>query len=187
VAWLYVLRVSWGTVTAMATWDAATADLTPAHGMLAGPWAVGFWFDVPSTLRSKSNFRRFAAGSSAQQYRQLQQFEETVAWCARTARPRSWELPSTEQPLRQRPTVVFAVAARSSVDAANFSKSVVDACEGVLFATDASVLGVAAVARRGRSHRCGLAAAQLAPAAAPDVVAAAVGKLASQLVEQHQP
>lgn len=108
-------------------------------------------------------------------------FEESLGWLVRAARPEGWILGDRDAALAERPVVVAAIAARSRVDVANFSKSVLDACEGVLFITDASVLGVVCLGERGVGDDTLLGFAQLPPACGPGAVAEALGVLGSIL------
>lgn len=133
-------------------------------------------------LRSKSNFRRSRRGSTESgAWDRSKVFEESLGWLVRAARPEVWVLGDRDALLAERPVVVAAIAARSRIDVANFSKSVLDACEGVLFVTDASVLGVVCLGERGVGDDTLLGFAQLPPASAPAVVAEALGVLASEL------
>jgi len=84
-------------------------------------------------------------------------------------------------PVAARPVVVAAVAARSRVDVANFSKSVLDACEGVLYVTDASVLGVLCIGERGEGADTLLGFAQLPAGSSAAAVAGALSVLGAEL------
>jgi hypothetical protein len=68
------------------------------------------------------------------------------------------------------------------VDTANFSKSVLDAAQGILFASDASVLGTSSLGVRAKGEQVSmLAFAQLTPGSGLPEVAAALCELTSQL------
>lgn len=128
------------------------------------PWEQAFVFDVPLELRSKSNFRRHQGNAGRGAWKAFKDFEANLALLARQARPLGWELGDAERPLPTRPVVVAFVFARSTLDAANLSKSVLDACEGVVFHNDASVRYCATLGVRTRSDSGGLVAfARLAP------------------------
>lgn len=160
---------------------AAPAPSSPSE-VLAGPWSCGFVLRAGMPLRSKSNFRRSRRGSGGNETWELSKaFEESLGWLVRAARPAAWVLGDRDAVLAERPVVVAAIAARSRIDVANFSKSVLDACEGVLYVTDASVLGVVCLGERGVGDDTLLGFAQLPPASAPIVVAEALGVLASEL------
>jgi hypothetical protein len=134
-------------------------------------------------LRSKSNFRRYR-DKGAGSWSDTQSFERSLALLFRAARPSSWVVGATEAALAQRPVVVAAICARSSVDVANFSKSVLDAGQGVLYVSDASVLGESSVGVRGRSEELFVGFAQLAPGASPAQVHAALSALGAQVVAE---
>lgn len=147
--------------------------------MLEGPWVEAFWVDLGTRLRSKSNFRRAPrrrAGSA--EWSSLARFEQTVATVVREQLPSSWELGAVGASIAQRPVVVAVVVARSLLDSGNFTKSVLDACEGLVFRTDASVLASAAVSERSRTdQRSVVAFARLAPAASTEEIASAAAAL----------
>lgn len=158
---------------------------TASGEALAGPWLCGFVLRTGLPLRSKSNFRRSRRGSGqVGVWERSKAFEESLGWLVRSARPGDWVLGERTVPLATRPVVVAAIAARSRLDVANFSKSVLDACEGVLYVTDASVLGVMCLGERGAGDDTLLGFAQLAPGATPEVVATALSVLGVNLAER---
>lgn len=131
---------------------------------LSGPWTCGFSVLLPEPMRSKSNFRRHNRGKSpttaASSWESSRQFERSIALSILASRPDEWLLGTPEQALADRPTVAAFIAARSVVDVGNFPKSVLDACEGVLYVNDASVLSVLAQGARGHGDQILLAFAQ---------------------------
>lgn len=146
---------------------------------LDGPWQSAFAFEVPGPLLSKSNFRRggVSAGFS---WQSLSRFEQSVAAVARQARPVSWAAPEAGVSLSQRSPVVSVIVARSLLDVGNFHKSLLDACEGVLFVSDAEVRAVLAVGDRARSDQWAWAGfAQCAPGAGVAELSAAVSALSA--------
>lgn len=145
--------------------------------IIEGPWDQAFMTDVPVRLMSKSNARRYTRGSRSGP--SFGGFERSLGMIVRASRPSGWECGDPDSPLGDRPSVVCVIAARSVLDAANFSKSVLDALEGVLFHNDASVLGVASIAVRGeQAHRpFHLAVARIEPSAAPSRSAEALSEL----------
>lgn len=157
-------------------------------GLLTGPWIEAFWFSPQTHLRSKSNFRRVKKGSSADgDWRSLKRFEQTISTTARIARPSTWKIGNDNIAVSARPMIVSVVVARSMLDSGNFSKSVLDACEGVVFHTDASVVASTGVSERGRiGQRCVIGFARLAPGSSLENVAKAVAALSHCLVSQYQ-
>lgn len=106
-----------------------------AGSVLALPGAVAaLWVPLPA-LRSKSNFRR---GTSTN-WNRLSSFEDDVARLVRAARPHDWPMGEKEAPVAARPAVVACVLGRTTLDAGNLSKSVLDAVQGVMYHSDASV------------------------------------------------
>jgi hypothetical protein len=155
-------------------------------GLLTGPWVEGFWFSPGTALRSKSNFRR-GPRQGAGEWGTLRRFEQTVATTARLACPRSWELGDAAAPVTGRPMIVSVVVARSLLDAGNFSKSLLDACEGVVFHTDASVVASTGLAQRGRLDQgCIAGFARLEPGSDAMQVADAVAALTRLVVNVFQ-
>jgi hypothetical protein len=149
-----------------------------------GPWRCAFWVQVPFAIRSKSNFRRYAPGVSSGEWREYQAFERGVAAAVRSVIPASWQVPDPAVRLAVRPQVAAFVAAKSRLDSANFSKSVLDACEGLLFVSDASVQGTGSLAVRGSGSCFALAFAQLDPGAEPSAMQAAQAGLATRVLER---
>lgn len=86
------------------------------------------------------------------------------------ARPSAWQVGDAGLPLDQRPLVVSYIRGRSNVDVANYSKSILDACQGVLYVSDASVQSCMATGVRGTSTSFMLAFAQVAAGSGPEVL-----------------
>lgn len=131
----------------------------PDPVVVDGPWVQGFFVDVPVPLVSKSNARRYRRGSAP--VRSDSSFESSVGLIVRSVRPAGWDAGDPSDALADRPSLVVVISARSLLDAGNFSKSVLDALEGVLYVNDASVRSVCCFAERGRSDGFRLAAARL--------------------------
>lgn len=147
-------------------------------GLLAGIGQCAFYVSVPFALRSKSNFRRGNA-RAGRQWDEFKSFESSVALLLAAARPESWDVGDPAASLAARPVVVCAIVARSLVDTANFSKSVLDAAQGVLYVNDASVLGVSSIGVRARTNQQALVAfAQLPGGASLADIASVSGRLA---------
>lgn len=112
-----------------------------------------FWIPLPA-VRSKSNYRHMDKGNA---WRKLQSFENEVALSARAALPSSWVLGDKTDSVSKRPSVVCCIAARSLLDAGNLSKSVLDAVQGVVYHSDASVQAVTEIVERASTDQCGAA------------------------------
>lgn len=109
-------------------------------------------------------------------------FQKTVGTVVASARPDAWDASGRQVRVAARPPVVAFVAAASRLDAANFSKSVLDACEGVLFVSDASVLGTASVGVRSEGSVFALGFAQLEPGSGPQEVHSALTELGALIL-----
>lgn len=151
----------------------------PVRVELQGPWSCAFAVRVPLTLRSKSNFRRHRGRVAAGSWEISQNFERSLGVVVRSVRPADWVVGERSAPVAERPVVVAFLAARSTLDVANYSKSILDACENVLYVTDASVLGVSCLGARGHGDEMLLGFAQLAPGAEPGAVNEALQRLSS--------
>lgn len=152
-------------------------------GALAGPWQCAFTAELPFALMSKSNFRRGGRASSAA-WSSLSGFEKSVALVAAAERPSDWTVSPPDVPLPQRPITVSVVVAASLLDVGNFHKSLLDACEGVLFVSDAEVRAAVALGERSRSgQRALLGFAQLGPASSLVEVAKATSTLTEVCVD----
>jgi len=119
-----------------------------SHGILNGPWVNAFWVLTENRIRSKSNFRR---SNSSLAWRANQEFETSLALSLRAARPLTWPVVDADIPLNERPMFIVVTFAKSTIDAGNHSKSVLDAAEGVIYVNDAQVAASCAVAERGLS------------------------------------
>jgi hypothetical protein len=156
-------------------------DLSGSRGgELAGPWLAAFWVLLPIQLRSKSNFRR----GTHRRWGTYRGFEEELAVEMRRFLPDGWITEEPNSPLPTRPRYASVIAARSVIDAGNFSKSVLDACEGVVFTNDAQVQVTTALADRSKKEPYVLVAfAQLAPSTPCHEAARAVSSLLDACVE----
>lgn len=154
---------------------AAPAGPVVAGGEWAGPWDQAFWFEVPCEMRSKSNARRGKDPRTREQWRSQKAYESAVAQAARAQLPRGWDVGDPAVGLPRRPQIVSFIFARSAIDAANFSKSTLDAVEGIVYVTDASVRYSGALGIRARKDPVvHVAFARLPASARPqDVLAAA--------------
>lgn len=140
--------------------------------------------DLPFALESKSNFRRFRSDSPAS-WDRFKRFERDTRLVLTAARPSDWVVGDSSAPLASRPVVVAAVWARSLLDAGNFSKSVLDAAEGVLFVSDASVTAVTSVGVRAKTNQhARLGFAQLPPGSATNEVVRALNALSLLVVPE---
>lgn len=157
-------------------------DGTAGHAVstVDGPWVQAFCLEVPLELLSKSNARRYRRGAGPA--RDNTTFETSLGWLVRASRPEGWVTGDAVSPLAERPAVVVVVAARSLLDAGNFSKSILDALEGVLFVNDASVRAVVSLAERGRSSSFRLGVARLDGSATFSELAAASAALSMAVV-----
>ena len=112
-----------------------------------------FWIPLPA-VRSKSNYRHMDKGNA---WRKLQGFENEVALSARAVLPSAWVLGDKAASVSERPSVVCCIAAKSLLDAGNLSKSVLDAVQGVIYYSDASVKAVTEIVERTSTDQCGAA------------------------------
>jgi hypothetical protein len=129
---------------------------------------------------SKSNHRHDREGKGS--WGRFAGFEELIATHARQVKPASWPQLDKEVPLVRRPVAVVAIAASTTLDAANLPKSVTDGLEGVCFVSDASALAVLAVTRRSKSPGLCVVVASCSPSLrllpVPERTLASVGSLA---------
>lgn len=146
----------------------------PSGPFKDGPWLSAFMVVIPLPLQSKSNFRRFKTGSS----RSLTgSFENSVGLLVKAARPEQWLIGDRNSPLSARPLVASYIRGRSNTDVANYSKSVLDACQGVLYVSDASVQSCMATGIRGVSSSFMLAFAQVPAGSSPALLEEALRDL----------
>lgn len=149
---------------------------------LTGPWDSAFYVELPSKLRSKSNYRHGQKGWGA-----LATFEAVAGGTFAQARPEDWDLGAKNKPLKSRPVVVIAIAATSLLDSTNFTKSVADAMQGVLVHNDASVAGSSTICERAKDNqRCGVAVAQLPAGAGLREQSEALRALLDQLPDLYE-
>lgn len=132
--WPCAVSVLSGTVLRMSS---AYASLPPMP-LLDGPWVQAFLVDLDLPIRSKSNFRR-SRQAARSQWASLRDFESDLALLVRMAMPQGWETGQSSAPLPSRPVVVSSIVASTRLDPANLSKSVLDACQDLVFVNDASV------------------------------------------------
>lgn len=151
-------------------------------GTLQGPWQSGLWFTVPGPVRSKSNHRRGDTGrKSHTTWRQLQSYELLVNSIARKYRPATWNNGNADDPVISRPRILVCAWARTTLDAGNVDKSVLDALEGTLYVNDAQVRWSLGGSTRTRQHPMLLVAvAQLPPGTGT------LHGAAQQLLSQHE-
>jgi Holliday junction resolvase RusA-like endonuclease len=106
-----------------------------------------FLLDLPQSMISKSNFRR---GNSSIQWKKYAKFEKDLALEISIKLPKKWDLGSRELSVEKRPKIISVIYAVSLTDTSNYSKSILDACEGVVYHNDASVAYTSAIGKRGR-------------------------------------
>jgi len=148
-------------------------DLFKKHDKVVSAFAI----QIPTPLRSKSNFRRSGSGKT---WNNLVGFELTVAHSVRAGKPGSWVDDFGIKKVADRPVVGVVVAAKSKLDAANFTKSAVDACEKILYVSDASVLGTACIAQRGVGTEFTLGFVQLEKSSKSSELSLALSELVIQ-------
>ena len=152
-------------------------------GQLQGPWQQAFWVSLPMAIKSKSNFRRGSAGQNRGEWTRQRNFSDDVSVLVRAQLPDGWDMGSRDKAVATRPKVVFVVFARSMLDAGNFSKSLLDACEGVVYINDASVVHPGAFSERSRTDQHAIIGfARLACDAEISEVVTAANELSRQMV-----
>lgn len=166
-------------------------DDAPRSGLLEGPWLQAFFTELPGEMRSKSNARRYRARrvTARERWSAYRDYESGVAAWIADAVPEGWELgPPPPAALRARPTVASFVFARTALDAANLPKSVLDAAQGIVYWTDASVRYSSELADRSRSADGGLVAfARLAPGTGSNELLVAGAALAAACSDYLEP
>jgi Holliday junction resolvase RusA-like endonuclease len=85
--------------------------------------------DFDSKLLSKSNFRI----SGKEKWGKLKDFEQHLAIIAKKNKPKNWDNGVYEGEF------LIVITANSRVDVGNYSKSVLDALEGVIYSNDKNV------------------------------------------------
>ena len=106
-----------------------------------------FILDLPQTLISKSNFRR---GNSSLQWKRYAKFEKDLALEISIKIPKDWDLGSRDLAVDKRPKIISVIYAVSLTDTSNYSKSILDACEGLVYHNDASVAYTSSMGKRSR-------------------------------------
>ena len=116
-----------------------------------GPLDVGasaFWVGVCGPVRSKSNYRN----SKGSDWKEQASYSRLIAALLRANRPNSWVKPDRGLAVSDRPYTVGVLVARTTLDAGNLSKSVLDAGEGVLWVSDAEIRTVCESVERTRTN-----------------------------------
>lgn len=145
---------------------------------------LAFWVPLPA-VRSKSNYRH---QRHAGKWDRLRAFEDEVLLTVRAALPDGWDVGDANRPLAERPVVVACVAARTLLDAGNISKSVLDAAQGVVYHSDASVRAVSEFTQRARLDQDGAVGFALLRAGCSDEeVLEVLSALPRALHEQWRP
>jgi Holliday junction resolvase RusA-like endonuclease len=108
-------------------------------GPLEGPWEQAFWFCVPGEVRSKSNHRQGDRRGGKTTWSLVASYELAVMSVGRKYRPAHWEQGEKGTPVASRPKIVAFCFARTMLDVGNIDKSLLDALQGVVMATDAQV------------------------------------------------
>lgn len=119
-------------------------------GVLEGSWQSAFWVHLPFPVSSKSNYRR---GDSASWVLE-RQLRAAVAAVVRDACPPNWPVGDSAVAVKARPATLSLIVARSSLDAGNISKSILDALEGTLYVSDAQVAAEQVAVDRVSSGGC---------------------------------
>lgn len=119
-----------------------------SNGVLFGPWEQAFWVMDSIAIKSKSNFRRGA--NSRTSWRSQQSFEEEIALLLKASVPKNWPKIENLNKLIDRPIIISTTIAKSTIDAGNHSKSILDAAERVIYANDAQVALSSSIGLRGR-------------------------------------
>ena len=121
------------------------------------------WVSYRAQISSKSNHRNNPRNPRS--WESLKDFERALSVLIRSHRPALWLPPDKAVPLASRPRAVAVMWARTLLDSGNLPKSVLDATEGLLVATDAEYRTVFAAVERAREDQCVMVAfAQLPPA-----------------------
>jgi hypothetical protein len=126
-----------------------------SHGVLDGPWDQALWFELPGTLRSKSNARRFTNSPQERTaYDRQKSFAVQVTMLGNAARPSDWQT-GAGLPFAQQPQMVAVVLARTVLDATNVPKSLHDALQvPVLRAYGVTVVGEGGLFADDNQIRC---------------------------------
>ena len=108
-----------------------------ATSLLLGPWETAFSIEINDKIKSKSNYRR--GNKKIQSWKPYKKFENDLALVISTEIPDNWYLGEKEKAVRDRPIIVATIISETNLDSSNVSKSILDACEGLLYYNDASV------------------------------------------------
>lgn len=102
-----------------------------------------FTLSTQLSLRSKSNYRSSKTKSAMRQWKEHKEFEQSLASLTDTLLPKEWARPgpSGEDLFK----TLMVIVADTTIDAANFAKSVTDAFEGVLYVNDRTVTSISSV------------------------------------------
>lgn len=115
-----------------------------------GPWHASLWVRLDTAVLSKSNYRHRSRSRGAMDWGKLRTFDELTSLSVRAARPADWLPADPAVPVARRPRLVSVMVARTTLDAGNVSKSILDSCQGIVMATDAEVVAVSEVVTRSR-------------------------------------
>lgn len=113
--------------------------LPTGGGTLEGPWDQAFWFGVDGTVASKSNHRRGDRTNGRSAWTALASYELSVKTAARQHRPGGWIQGDRAAGVASRPKIVAYIFANTLLDVGNIDKSILDATQGVVMASDAQV------------------------------------------------
>ena len=130
------------------------------------PWTTAFVVQTGFALKSKSNFRRYKGGRNAYLWRSLTDFEKALGALLTNHLPLTWEL-AADKPVDERPVVLAVIIGRTTHDAANLSKSVLDAAQGVVVANDATIRFVSESSIRTKKGQSGIIAFAALPPKTP--------------------
>ena len=148
------------------------------------PWASAFVVQTGFALKSKSNFRRYKGGANAYLWRSLTDFEKALTALLTTYLPVNWDL-AAAKPVEERPIVLALIIGRTTHDAANLSKSVLDAAQGVVVANDSTIRFVTEASIRTRKGQSGVIAFAALPPQTPlrEILAAGSALIATLSLE----
>jgi Holliday junction resolvase RusA-like endonuclease len=105
--------------------------------------------ELPYPLRSKSNFRR---GYKDKDWSNYKNFEKTTQLLLLSTKPSTWVMSDPNLPVSSRKKIVVCIASQTVLDVGNYSKSLLDAAEGVLFFNDSEVTGLTCIGSRSRKN-----------------------------------
>lgn len=96
-----------------------------------------FYVKIPFDIKSKSNYRH--SRKNRGKWEALANFEMLIRHLLKQNIPEEWDLGNKAVAVSERPIIAMVVSAKSRLDAANFSKSIADAAEGLIYHNDKSV------------------------------------------------